>query len=118
MHEEARNHYNIAQEVGNLMITVDSDLIDACYKLEEAKHNLEIAVAEVTMELEKTDMSKTALKDSVPKDDRVIEAKAEVSLATVKKKGYELTRERYIMKHSLERKAMNIIESEIRRLGG
>lgn len=118
MNEEALNHYLSAQEVGELLIQLDTDLIESCLKVEEAKHKLDIITAEVISELEATNISKTALKESVPKDMRVVNARAELNALSIKKKAYELTRERYIMKHSLERKAMNMIESEVRRLGG
>lgn len=116
MNIETQNAYNDAKKTLSILEGVYKQLVNALERKANAEVNLDSVTAQVTDEKENSDVSKTALRELVKGDKRVIEARAELTLANLEVKKADC-RVDYITKmHDLEKKRMTAEMEDNKRL--
>ena len=115
MHIEISKAYESAKTLLEQLRNMNKGYAEALDKKGEAEINFDSVVALVTSEKEMTGVSKTALKDLVKGDERVLEAKAQKIRADIEVKKAE-ARVEYVEKaHDLEKKRMSAEMEEAKR---
>lgn len=115
MNNEVQRAYDDAKAMLQKLQEMNTLYVKALDQKSTAEINLDSAIALVMAELESKDISKTALKEIVNGDARVIKAKQELSLAKSEVKKCE-ARVSFVEKsHDLEKKRMSAEMDEANR---
>jgi len=107
MNIETNNAYELAKKALAMLESVYCLLMDTIERKANAEVNLDSVTAQVMAEKESQNISKTALKDLVKGDERVIKAKAELILASMEAKKHECRVDYLTKLHDLEKKRMS-----------
>jgi DNA-binding transcriptional regulator GbsR (MarR family) len=113
-----RNHYETAHAYMKKHEAITKDYSELLADITTATTNLDSVTAEKTRELDKEDISKTALKELVSGDPSVLEHKAILGGLKNRKEVLNAQMKHLEMMYNLEKKAMDAITKEMQYIGG
>jgi DNA-binding transcriptional regulator GbsR (MarR family) len=113
-----QNHYETAQTCMKKHEARTRGFSRLLAAITKATTNLDSVIAEKTRELDKKDISKTALKELVSGDPSVLEHKAILGGLKNKKEVLNAQMKHLEMMYNLEKKAMDAITKEMQYIGG